>query len=167
MAWVLDRKAAASAQKLHQKRVKILRACADDDLLRLHDKPPLPRKLARNRLPQGRKPAVWDRLEEILTLIQNDASHQLCPHGKRKQLCCGTLRDLRLLRLFRQARGTDRRLRQKRHMCHKIARALARREIPLVQQLRVGRLDGDLAEAQVLGQRPLRGKLLPAGEQAG
>ena len=147
MARVLDRKAAASAQKLHEKRVKILRARADDDLLRLDHKPPLPRKLTRNRLPQGRKAAVWDRLEEILTLIQNDASHQLCPHGKRKQLCCGTLRDFRLLRLFRQTCGTDRRLRQKRHMRHKIARALARCKVPFIQQLRVGRLNGDFAEA--------------------
>ena len=47
-----------------------------------------------------------------------------------------------------------------------VARALARRDIPLGQKLVVGRLYGDLADIQMAGQRALRRQAFAAGESA-
>ena len=48
-----------------------------------------------------------------------------------------------------------------------IARALPRRDVALGEQLRVGRLHRDLADGQMLRQRPLGRQPLPARDGAG
>ena len=125
VAGVFDREALPAPEKLRQKRVKILCARADDDLLRLHHKPALARQLFRNCPAQRQKSPIRHGLEQILSFVQNDASHQLCPHGKRKQLCRGVLLRFRFRRFCRLRLISRRRLCKQRHVRHKIARALA------------------------------------------
>ena len=62
VAGVLDREALPAPKKLRQKRVKILCARADENLLRLDHKPALARQLPGNCLAQRKKPAVRHRL---------------------------------------------------------------------------------------------------------
>ena len=125
VAGVLDREALSAPKKLRQKRVKILCARADENLLRLDHKPALARQLFRNCPAQRKKPTVRHRLQQILSFVQNDASHQLCPHGKRKQLCRCVLLRFRFRRFCRLRLISRRRLCQQRHVRYKIARALA------------------------------------------
>ena len=69
VAGIFDREALPAPKKLRQKRVKILCARADDDLLRLHHKPALARQLLGNCPAQRKKPAVRHGLQQILPFI--------------------------------------------------------------------------------------------------
>ena len=165
MARILQRIDPPVAEKLDQQIVKILRARADVDLLGRDVDAALAVQLRCDGLPQGRKARVRRGSQKLLPPVEQNAAHQPRPDGKRKKLRGAALRRFRLRGLRLRLRHARRKL-LRRQLLDEIARARARGQIALGQQLRVGCLHGHAAQPEVLRQRPAGRQAAPAGKRA-
>ena len=170
VAGVLDGIAQPAPEELHDEAIKVLRARADEDLLRRDAQAARLLQMSRNGSAQFRRTGKIDRLHQAL--VRDDLAHRPHPDGGRERhvlaraaaeveqrLRRGRLRQGRhMRRLHRDAAadGTD---------IHAAARA--RLGIALGQQLGIGALHRDDAHAQMGGQHALGRQAGPGRQPSG
>ena len=157
------------AQKLHEKVIQEVCSRANKNVLRVHPHSPKVRKVPGNGLPQLRHPPVWQRQQQGLSVVQHNLPLEPHPHGEGKLLRSvgGQIQQPPLLLCRRDGFPGRFGGRRTLHRFHEVAHLLLRAQIPLGQKLVVGRFHGDLADLQILSQRPLGGQLLPGLQLAG
>ena len=116
-------------------------------------------------LPELGDALVGQGEQQGLSIVQHDLPLQLAPDGKGELLraAFGEVNERLRFLCLRGRRGRFRRGRTVQGL-HKIAHLFLGAQIALGQKLIVGRLHGDFADLQILGQGALGGELCAGGQ---
>ena len=155
---VLHREAFAP-EKLREQAVEILRAGADNDLLRPHKNAPAAREIRRDGPPQLWQAVIRRFDEQRLPIAREHAPHRSGKDGKGEIPLRGAGRRRGQRAFGRRKHGEAVRI----PINHKIAAALARFDISLVAENGAGVLHRDDAHARFRRDHPLAGQLRAAG----